>query len=94
MVTAWFEIVEKPVEEELKRTKKPKTTDPGPEELTKTALQQHEAANTVDKLEHQKEQQAPGTPPAPPARRFPAQIPHISGISDDADSESWAKCRR
>ncbi|KAH7622433.1 hypothetical protein NADE_005019 [Nannochloris sp. 'desiccata'] len=87
VVIAWYEIVEKPFEKELEeRAKKPQTTDPGPVELTAAALDQHQAAEAVYKLENKGNEQQ-----APPASQGPGNIPRMSGhggMADDDDDES------
>jgi hypothetical protein len=86
VATAWYEIVEKPFEQEVKeRAKNWKTTDPGPVELTETALDQHQAAEAVYKQENKNKTTGQQVPPA---RQRPGNIiPRSSGRSGMADGD-------
>jgi len=76
VATAWYEIIEKPFEKEVKkRAQQPKTTDPSTNELAETALEQHQAAEAVYKLEKSPGQQGPGN------------IPRSSGRNAMADED-------
>jgi hypothetical protein len=86
--TTWYEIIEKPFETEL-RTKQPKTTDLDPAELTKVALEQHQAAKTVEQFENNK--QAPLTPSAQSTTHLPhTSKNHASDMDDDESIDRWS----